>query len=126
MVAVSVGRPGKIRLFSQRATEVRPYLNCVSGDALVATGEGLRRLDDADSPVIECGDGLVFTGGSVARGIRDVLRVETKLGYSLTATPDHRVRVLDQGTGELMWREVAWLEVGDRLVMQRGYHAGGE
>ena len=95
---------------------------CVTGDTRVATSEGLVRIDELaqvhpqptgatlDSRVSQT-SGLVLRAWKTGR--RPVLRVETREGYSVRCTPDHRVLTENRG-----WVMASELRPGDLLLVQ--------
>jgi ribonucleoside-diphosphate reductase alpha chain len=73
---------------------------CVTGDTLVATDEGLIRIDQLqDRPFRAIGsDGRLHeVQPSFQTGIKPVYRLRTKAGYELKLTADHRVLTASRG-----------------------------
>lgn len=73
---------------------------CVTGDTLVATGEGLRRIDSLlDEPMDVVGsDGRLHrVGAAFQTGTKPVYRLRTQSGYELKLTADHRVFTANRG-----------------------------
>ncbi|MFW6074922.1 MAG: LAGLIDADG family homing endonuclease, partial [Chloroflexota bacterium] len=88
---------------------------CVTGDTLVATTEGYRRIENLVGQVVEvvAGDGEASLVTRVfPTGIKSVYQLRTQSGYSLRLTGDHRVQTQrgDVPAGEL--------RAGDRLQLQ--------
>jgi ribonucleotide reductase alpha subunit len=93
---------------------------CLRGDMEVHLANGEKRpiaeLADLDEAVaVRTRDGEEITTKQ-ARAFRtavdaDVIEVTTESGTALTVTPDHEIRVHEQG-----WTEAAELDKGDRLV----------
>ena len=87
---------------------------CVTGDTLIATGEGWKRIDSLlDSPFEVVGsDGkLRPVAPAFCTGTKPVYKLTTQSGYQLCLTGDHRVLTANRG-------DVAALDLkpGDRLV----------
>jgi ribonucleoside-diphosphate reductase alpha chain len=73
---------------------------CVTGDTLVATLEGLVRIDSLIGPSHEviAGDGRPARIGAAFRtGSKRVFLLRTASGYTLKLTADHKVRTLNRG-----------------------------
>ena len=73
---------------------------CVTGDTLVATAHGPRRIDTLlETPVEVVGaDGqLHAVPPAFATGVKPVYRLRTRAGYELTLTGDHRVLTANRG-----------------------------
>jgi ribonucleoside-diphosphate reductase alpha chain len=95
--------------------EIESTNPCITGDALVSTEHGLMRMDDVasrfgdgglgvmtDNRAMAANLGLATDGGDLGitqhiisqafkTGKRDVLRIETKSGYELEATANHKI-----------------------------------
>jgi ribonucleoside-diphosphate reductase alpha chain len=94
---------------------------CVSGDTLVNTDIGLMRIKDLHNPrKILCLDGkyrkINWCGKT---GLKEVFKVETKAGYEVEATIDHKFLT---SNGE--WKKVSELSKKDRLVILKGGQFG--
>ncbi len=80
---------------------------CVTGDTLVATEDGLQRIDSlvGELPRVVGLDGeLHRTARVIETGVRPVYRLHTESGYELKLTADHRVWTIEHGdvpAGEL-------------------------
>ncbi|PSQ77601.1 MAG: hypothetical protein BRD37_04785 [Bacteroidetes bacterium QH_8_67_23] len=73
---------------------------CVTGDTLVSTEDGLRRIDDmlGETPRIVGLDGELHRAARVVEtGDKPVYRLRTKSGYELKLTADHRVWTENRG-----------------------------
>ncbi len=73
---------------------------CVTGDTLVATEDGLRRIDSlvGSTPQVVGLDGeLHATTRIIETGMKPVYRLRTKAGYELRLTADHRVWTENRG-----------------------------
>lgn len=96
---------------------------CVTGDTLVDTTDGMRRIDEMESvssPLVASTDGRYLpTSRWYYSGEREVLGVRTRHGFSVSGTANHPVLVL---TPELKfeWREIGKLQVGDHVCVNKG------
>jgi ribonucleoside-diphosphate reductase alpha chain len=73
---------------------------CVTGDTLVSTSEGLRRIDELlDGPTEVVGsDGRLHPiAPAFPTGTKPVYRLRTEAGYELNLTADHRVFTSNRG-----------------------------
>jgi phosphate starvation-inducible protein PhoH/intein/homing endonuclease len=109
---------------------------CVAADSLVLTSEGMVEIGQlvsgtakGQAVAVSLGihglDGretatLVYDGGE-----SDTLRIHTRLGYSIEATPEHPLLVLD-ANGQLDWRRADHLRIGDVVALQRGQRLFGD
>lgn len=67
---------------------------CVHPDTLVETDQGVQRIRDiADAGVISTGDSAFCYENKIVTRLRKMVTVETRDGYSVTVTPDHRLLV---------------------------------
>ncbi|MFY1688938.1 intein-containing DNA gyrase subunit A [Plantactinospora sp. WMMB782] len=106
---------------------------CLSGDALIRTAEGTVRIDqvvpdaapssetDVDLKVRDRNGDLVRASKFFHSGEHPTLRLRTREGYELTGTHNHPVLCLVQvaGVPTLLWRLLAEVRPGDRVVLQR-------
>ncbi|MBA9004353.1 vitamin B12-dependent ribonucleotide reductase [Thermomonospora cellulosilytica] len=96
---------------------------CLPYDALVSTPAGLIPIgrlveDDAVGTKVYDAHGITRIVATKANGVKDVLRIHTKAGYTLDVTPDHLVwRATGEGTGAFV--EAGQLRVGDMLEWHR-------
>lgn len=116
------------------ATEAVKQGGCVAPDTLVSTGRGLvpiRELGPAEAPadswhehaeplMVATDDGPRPSDEFYNHGSSKVRSIRTRHGYHLTATPEHRIRVID-GEGRYVWRHVRDLKAGDWAVLQKGH-----
>ncbi|MFQ5571940.1 MAG: LAGLIDADG family homing endonuclease [Rhodothermales bacterium] len=73
---------------------------CVTGDTLVATADGLRRIDSmlGETPRVVGLDGNVHrTTRVIETGVKPVYRLRTRAGYEIKLTADHRVWTENRG-----------------------------
>jgi adenosylcobalamin-dependent ribonucleoside-diphosphate reductase len=113
---------------------VQPFISgaiskCVTGDTLVASEDGLVRLGrlyegevpDSFRPermLVASIGGPQKTDAFYYGGERPVRRVVLRSGHALTGTPNHRLMVA--GDGELTWKRLDEIEVGDEVATQYG------
>jgi exodeoxyribonuclease V alpha subunit len=109
---------------------------CVTGDTLVATGEGLKPIRELAKGVPE---GRVaeahhrvagartwaMTDQVFAGGVEPTIRVRTRAGYSIEGSHRHPVLVATP-SGERVWRRLPELQNGDVLVLRRGVKCEGK
>jgi len=121
------------RKIAEYGTDSDP--RCVAAETIIATGEGLSPVADLmpreSSPdtfvprplaVTTIGSSRVGLADSVYFGGSHPLRsVETRLGYRIRATPNHMLLTLTPD-GDLAWKEMRLLQVGDYLALGRGVH----
>ena len=89
---------------------------CVTGDTLVATDDGLRRIDSmlGETPRVVGLDGRLHrTTRVIETGVKPVYRLRTRAGYQVRLTADHRVWTENRGdvpAAELMKGDVVKLQ----------------
>ena len=89
---------------------------CVTGDTLVATAEGWRRIDalvGRTARVIGLDGQPHLVTRVFPTGTKPVFRLRTRAGYEVRITADHKVWTRDRG--DVAVRD---LQVGDRLELQ--------
>ena len=108
---------------------------CVAPDTLVSMESGMR-------PIVELGDpngeqwqittqmvhtdvGLRKTSHFYVNGFASVKTIKTQRGFNLTATHNHRVRIIDSN-GDYVWRRMDELSVGDKVVLKKNTLGAGE
>ncbi len=113
---------------------VQPFISgaiskCVTGDTLVASEDGLVRIghlyegERADTfrperRLVASVGGPQKTDAFYYGGERPVRRVVLRSGHAVTGTPNHRLMVA--GDGELTWRRLDEIEVGDEVATHYG------
>ena len=89
---------------------------CVTGDTLVGTSDGLRRIEDlvGSTARVIGADGAPHLVTSIfPTGTKRVYRLRTRAGYEVRLTADHKVLTLNRG--DVAARD---LGAGDRLMLQ--------
>ena len=107
---------------------------CVGEDSLIFTDWGLLTAKEiaGDTPdgatafcevAVDTVADQSLTSAVYSGGLTDTLHISLALGFDLQATPEHPVRVLDDG--ELVWRRADELQRGDRVLVRRGSSVWG-
>lgn len=98
-------------------------INCVNAESLVATKNGMTKARD-----VRQGDLVTQEDGTFREvlrtydnGVRDTLTVTTELGFEITVTPEHRIRIIDNA-GNYIWRDAQSLKIGDYVAIQPTHH----
>ncbi|MCA9914585.1 MAG: hypothetical protein KC496_14635, partial [Anaerolineae bacterium] len=102
---------------------------CVAPDTLVSTDQGLQPIVDLGNPdgaqwqvlarEVHTDEGIRATSHFYVNGYRPVKKITTKRGFSITATDNHRLRVID-AEGHYSWRRMDEMQPGDQVVLKRG------
>lgn len=102
---------------------------CVAPDTLIRVNGALAPIERLGSPsgeqwqemsaVVETDGALARTSHFYVNGYQDVKTVVTRRGFELTATPGHRIRVIDDD-GNYVWRTMEDVQPGDVVVLKRG------
>jgi DNA polymerase I-like protein with 3'-5' exonuclease and polymerase domains/intein/homing endonuclease len=94
-------------------------VTCVAEGTRVATERGLIPIE-----ATQAGDRVIQEDGSarlvqrvINQGLRETVILRTAMGYELTVTPEHRIRVLS-AEGDYMWREVRNLQAEDKVAIK--------
>lgn len=103
---------------------------CVKTDTLISTESGLEeiqgfqgtRIDDRWSETkiskVESDEGTVEAVRHFDNGKAVVEKIVTEEGFEVTATPDHKFRVVDEESG-YSWKETQDIDEKDRIVLKR-------
>ncbi|TAK69422.1 MAG: vitamin B12-dependent ribonucleotide reductase [Actinomycetota bacterium] len=109
---------------------------CLTGDTLVTTDRGLMRLSeigdvwgdkwqDLDLTVMT-DEGPKQATKFFVNGEEPTRRITTAGGYTIQGTLAHRIKVVDESTGEWVWKRLADVTAGDLVPMQLGFLVGAE
>ena len=100
--------------------------SCLTGDTLIQTKNGLKRLDQSDGeeifvPYISDEDiGLepgYVKSKLIEQGYKPVYKIELACGMTLRATDEHKF-LTQNAFGDFKWKEVRELERHERLVLR--------
>ncbi|MGH9178049.1 MAG: LAGLIDADG family homing endonuclease [Acidimicrobiales bacterium] len=122
--AVEMGEVYGVR--NSQASVLAPT-GCLVGGSLVATGRGLvrlRSLGDVDGDQwqdleleVQTDEGPRRTSKFFVNGLEPVVTVDTGRGYRIQGTPQHRVKVVAEGTGAWEWKRLADVGEGDLVPL---------
>ncbi len=108
---------------------------CVAPDTLVSTATGLQPIVNLGNPdgaqwqplnhEVYTDVGLRQTSQFYVNGTQPVKKITTNRGFSITATHNHRIRVIDE-CGNYIWRRMDELRVGDTTVLKKNTLGDGE
>jgi len=129
--AISIG---EVAGFRNAQTVVIAPTGCLTGTALISTDRGLTRLQrlgnvegrqwqDIDVRVLT-DDGEQRANQFYINGVSPTRRIKTSGGYTITGTPEHRVKIVDRGSGELIWKRFGEVGPGDTVALSMGGFAG--
>jgi ribonucleoside-diphosphate reductase alpha chain len=129
--AISIG---EVAGFRNAQTVVIAPTGCLTGTALISTDRGLtrlQRLGNVDGEQWQDIDVRVLTDDGEQRasqfylnGISPTRRIRTSSGYTITGTPEHRVKIVDRQSGDLVWKRFAEVGPGDTVALSMGGFAG--
>ena len=101
---------------------------CVAPDTLVSTAMGLEAIATLGDPHGEqwqisprnvyTDSGLKMSSHFFVNGYQPVKKITTQRGFNITATHNHRLRVID-ANGDYVWRRMDEMQVGDTVVMKK-------
>jgi hypothetical protein len=104
---------------------------CVSEDTLISTEDGLIEIKDildqkSKNPeekecfnhnlLVDSDEGLVKSDKVCYNGYSDTIKIKTKFGYEIEATPKHRFRISDDYT----WKRLSDIKIGDGIALKCG------
>jgi len=121
------------------ATEAIKQGGCVVPDTRVSTDRGLVEIRTLGPAVasprswhvhpgrlrVATDDGVTDSDEFYNHGVVPIRRIRTRHGYSIGATGEHRLRVIDEG-GRYVWRALAHIQIGEWVVLQKGTYLEGE
>ncbi len=125
---------GEVAGFRNAQTVVIAPTGCLTGNSLVVTDRGLMRLNrlgNVDGEKWQDADFRVLTDEGEQRatkffinGIEHTRRIQTRSGYVIQGTPTHRIKVIDQQTGDMEWKRMADVSSGDVAALSMGTFVG--
>ena len=125
---------GEVSGFRNAQTVVIAPTGCLTGDSLIATDRGLARLNrlgNVDGAQWQDVDFRVLTDDGEQRatkfyinGIAPTRRITTSSGYVISGTPEHRVKIVDPVSGDLVWKRFAEITADDTLALSMGSFVG--
>jgi len=128
---------GELNIANRGLMEFVEMLKCLSGNSLVFTPQGIRRLDSfaqAEHPVGESRDietqiasstGIESATHVYRAGMSKTKRITTRRGFVQEGTFEHRLQTVNDD-GVLVWRRHDELQVGDWVVLQKGQNLWGQ
>ncbi|WP_242527137.1 LAGLIDADG family homing endonuclease [Ktedonosporobacter rubrisoli] len=128
---------GELNIANRGIMEFVEMLKCQSGNSLVFTQNGIRRLDSFAQPEHPVGESRELsvllassTGVETAThlyrsGLSKTKRLTTRRGFVQEGTPEHRTQVVNED-GVLVWKRFDELQNGDWLVLQKGQNLWGQ
>ncbi|MGV1008762.1 MAG: vitamin B12-dependent ribonucleotide reductase [Dermatophilaceae bacterium] len=129
-----VVRLGERDGFRNAQASVLAPTGCLTGDTLVPTDHGLQRLSelgDVWGATWQDLDASVSTDEGPRRATRFFVngeeptrRIVTEAGYRIQGTLAHRVKVVEGGSGEWVWKRLAEVAPGDLVPVQLGTLVG--
>ena len=107
---------------------------CLTADTMVTTDRGLARLSELGDVYgdrwqhldanVSTDEGARTATKFFVNGEEPTRLVSTAGGYTIQGTYSHRVKVVQRGTGEWVWRRMSDLQAGDVLPLQLGTLVG--
>ncbi len=128
---------GELNIANRGIMEFVEMLKCQSGDSLIYTHSGIRRLNslaESEHPVGESREielqiassvGIEFAAHLYRSGLSKTKRLTTRRGFVQEGTFEHRVQVVNEN-GVLIWKRHDELEIGDWVVLQKGQNLWGQ
>lgn len=108
---------------------------CVAPDTLVSTADGMTPIIDLGDPNgmqwqimtrdVHTDTGVRKASNFYINGVAPVKKITTQRGFSITATHNHRLRIVDEA-GDYVWRRMDEMQTGDRVVLKRGTLSDGQ
>lgn len=107
---------------------------CLLPDTLVFTSNGLLRLDEIVPSGLSAkqwnphvlsvptDEGVKDSRAAYNNGVVPCLRIQTKEGYDIAGTLNHRVKRFNEATGKIEWVRFDEVTAGDRLVLLADQH----
>ncbi len=138
---ISSGPVSFMKVFNA-ATQAVKQGGCVTPETRVSTEFGIVRIKslgpkDATAPnswhphngrpfAVATDSGIEISDEFYNNGIEGVRKLKTSCGYSITATAEHRFRVIDE-EGNYIWKHLKDIKTGDWVALQKDtYFAKGD
>jgi len=107
---------------------------CLTGDTLVTTDRGLTRLSALGDPygdkwqdvdlLVSTDEGSRAATRYFVNGEEPTRRIRTEGGYTVQGTLTHRIKVVDETSGDWVWKRLADVAPGDVVPVQLGTMVG--
>ena len=121
-----------VRFMSMYGTFSRGYGKCVSGDTMLFTDEGIKEIGEyfnyqnndvetyypTHAKVVNRYGNLECSTLGLYNGRKNTIKLTDSKGYSITATPNHRVLVMKLN-GSVDFVKTEDIKIGDYLVINR-------
>ena len=101
---------------------------CLAGYEKVFTNLGLIPIRDiipGYHKVIQENGALAEVSSKIASGVKDCVKITTESGFSLTATLEHRIRVVN-AAGEYVWKRIKEISKEDHIPISPKHLPGQE
>ncbi len=127
---------GELNIANRGLMEFVEMLKCISGEALIYTHSGIRRLDSLAQPEQPAGEsreielqvassnGIESAAHLYRSGLSKTKRILTRRGFVQEGTFEHRLQVVNEN-GVLIWKRHDELQIGDWVVLQKGPNLWG-
>jgi len=129
---VSSGPVSFMKVFNA-ATEAVKQGGCVTPDTCVSTEYGVVKIENLGPKNskpnswyrhngrpfgVATDNGLGISDEFYNNGVSKVKKIKTTCGYSISTTPEHCLRSIDE-QGNYVWRHVKDIKIGDWVVLQK-------
>ncbi|MDQ2806165.1 MAG: DNA polymerase [Chloroflexota bacterium] len=106
------------------AAEGYKLVTCVAEGTRVACERGLIPIEAVmiGDRVLQEDGSLQYVARVIDQGVRETVTLKTGMGYEITVTPEHRIRVVDS-SGEYVWRAICDLQPADQVALKLGLPA---
>jgi ribonucleotide reductase alpha subunit/intein/homing endonuclease len=125
---------GEVAGYRNAQVTVTAPTGCLTGNSLIVTDRGLTRLRRLGNPDgtqwqdvnvrVLTDDGERQATKFYVNGISPTRTITTAGGYVIQGTPEHRVKVVDENSGELVWKRFAEIASGDIVALSMGGFSG--
>ncbi len=103
---------------------IRATNPCLTADSWIHTTEGPRQIAElVGKPFSAVANGRAWPSdsrGFFSQGVKPTVRLQTREGYGLRATPDHRIRKITRRTHwscDWQWAQAGSLRIGDEVLL---------